>query len=71
MFWALDLDDFNGSQCGEGTYPLLKAVNRALTGRYPNRHDPNTQHDELEHMLMYSALRKPVVRGKLRIGQLP
>ena len=35
MFWSLDLDDFNGSQCGKGTYPLLKAVNRALTGQIP------------------------------------
>ena len=32
MFWALDLDDFKGSQCGEGNYPLLAAVTRALAG---------------------------------------
>ena len=32
MFWALDLDDFAGSQCGEGNYPLLTAVTRALEG---------------------------------------
>ena len=32
MFWALDLDDFKGSQCGEGKYPLLTAVTRALEG---------------------------------------
>lgn len=26
MLWSLDLDDFNGSFCGDGTYPLLTAV---------------------------------------------
>ena len=26
MFWSLPLDDFNGSQCGEGKYPLITAV---------------------------------------------
>ncbi|CAF3055430.1 unnamed protein product, partial [Rotaria sp. Silwood2] len=28
MFWAADLDDFTGSSCNEGKYPLMnKAVN--------------------------------------------
>lgn len=35
MFWALDFDDFNGNECGEGKYPLIKAVNRALEGEVP------------------------------------
>jgi len=30
MIWALDLDDFNGNFCGQGKYPLLKAMNEAL-----------------------------------------
>jgi len=30
MFWALDLDDFKGTQCNEGKYPLMTAVAVAL-----------------------------------------
>ncbi|CAL1540570.1 unnamed protein product [Lymnaea stagnalis] len=26
MIWTLDMDDFNGLQCEEGTYPLVKAI---------------------------------------------
>ena len=32
MVWALDLDDFNGKQCGQGKYPLLKAIIDRLGG---------------------------------------
>ena len=35
MFWCLDLDDFKGSQCGEGKYPLMGAVAKALGGYTP------------------------------------
>ena len=35
MFWSLDLDDFKGNQCGEGKYPLMKAVANALGGYTP------------------------------------
>jgi len=35
MFWALDLDDFSGSQCGEGKYPLINAVKKSLGGYSP------------------------------------
>ena len=31
MIWSLDLDDFSGT-CGQGNYPLLTAINQALTG---------------------------------------
>ena len=27
MVWALDFDDFTGKFCGDGKYPLLKAIN--------------------------------------------
>ncbi|KAK3089326.1 hypothetical protein FSP39_002736 [Pinctada imbricata] len=30
MVWSLDLDDFTGSVCGEGKYPLLRAINSGL-----------------------------------------
>lgn len=35
MFWALDLDDFSGSQCGQGPYPLIQAVRKYLGGYTP------------------------------------
>ena len=28
MVWALDFDDFTGSFCNKGKYPLLKAINK-------------------------------------------
>lgn len=30
MWWALDLDDFNGMMCGEGPYPLISGVKKLL-----------------------------------------
>ncbi|KAJ7371555.1 hypothetical protein OS493_024897 [Desmophyllum pertusum] len=35
MFWALDLDDFSGRQCGQGKYPLMNAVKKSLGGYTP------------------------------------
>ncbi|XP_001641690.2 chitotriosidase-1 [Nematostella vectensis] len=35
MFWALDLDDFDGSSCGKGNYPLMNAVKKYLGGYVP------------------------------------
>ena len=35
MFWALDLDDFSGSQCRQGAYPLINAVKKYLGGYTP------------------------------------
>jgi len=38
MYWALDLDDFKGSTCNEGPYPLINAGNKAFQtpGSCPN-----------------------------------
>merc|ERR1719209_2486784 len=30
MIWALDLDDFKGTFCGEGKYPLLSSIVNVL-----------------------------------------
>ena len=35
MFWALDLDDFSGSMCRQGRYPLINAVKGFLGGYTP------------------------------------
>ena len=35
MFWALDLDDFKGKYCAQGTYPLLNFVRNSLRGDAP------------------------------------
>ncbi|VDN07585.1 unnamed protein product, partial [Onchocerca ochengi] len=30
FIWALDFDDFKGTSCGKGPYPLLNAINNEL-----------------------------------------
>ena len=35
MFWSLDLDDFTGSHCGQGKYPLINAVKKELEEQKP------------------------------------
>uniref|UniRef100_A0A671EXT9 chitinase n=1 Tax=Rhinolophus ferrumequinum TaxID=59479 RepID=A0A671EXT9_RHIFE len=36
MVWAIDLDDFSGTFCGEGKYPLMNALKSALGVSTPN-----------------------------------
>jgi len=36
MFWALDLDDFRGSFCGSGRYPLIDGLKKCL-GTYTGK----------------------------------
>ena len=35
MVWNFDLDDFNAQHCGPDVYPLINAMNDALTGTPP------------------------------------
>ena len=30
MYWSLDMDDFTGTWCGQGKYPLLRVINHYL-----------------------------------------
>lgn len=32
MVWALDMDDFTGSFCNQGRYPLIKTLQTELRG---------------------------------------
>jgi hypothetical protein len=48
MFWALDLDDFSGTACNQGPYPLITAVKDVLLADdkvvvTPNPTGPTTQ----------------------------
>eukprot|EP00105_Crassostrea_gigas_P040449 XP_019924597.1 PREDICTED: probable chitinase 3 [Crassostrea gigas] len=42
MVWALDLDDFSGS-CGDGKYPLLRAINQELESPTIQQYFQNTR----------------------------
>lgn len=33
MFWAMDLDDFKGTSCNEGKFPLINAAKGAINGQ--------------------------------------
>lgn len=35
MIWALDLDDFSGSHCGQGKYPIVGTVKEELAKKAP------------------------------------
>uniref|UniRef100_A0A8D0GSA1 GH18 domain-containing protein n=1 Tax=Sphenodon punctatus TaxID=8508 RepID=A0A8D0GSA1_SPHPU len=42
MVWAIDLDDFSGSFCGEGAYPLINKLKSLLGGGCDGGVDPPT-----------------------------
>lgn len=48
MFWAIDLDDFDGQFCNQGSYPLIKTVRNEILGLTANNQnyptiDPSQQ----------------------------
>ncbi|XP_063813345.1 acidic mammalian chitinase-like isoform X2 [Pseudophryne corroboree] len=40
MVWALPLDDFSGTFCGQGKYPLMNTLKSALGISFPNCNSP-------------------------------
>ncbi|XP_008145373.2 acidic mammalian chitinase-like [Eptesicus fuscus] len=42
MVWAIDLDDFTGTFCGQGRYPLMNALKSALSVSTPNCRVPTS-----------------------------
>uniref|UniRef100_A0A7M5XHV2 chitinase n=2 Tax=Clytia hemisphaerica TaxID=252671 RepID=A0A7M5XHV2_9CNID len=43
MFWAIDLDDFTGSFCNNGKYPLMNAVKNELASGQPFTTQPPSE----------------------------
>jgi len=43
MFWALDLDDFNGKSCDQGKYPLITTARDIMNGKKPPTRPPTTK----------------------------
>jgi chitinase len=35
MFWSLDLDDFQGTVCNQGKYPLVNRARQIVMGNQP------------------------------------
>jgi len=42
MTWNIDLDDFTGTHCGAGRYPLHRTLNNALLGTVDIQREPET-----------------------------
>ncbi len=46
MVWTIDLDDFTGTFCGRGHYPLMHAMKRTLLDGEPGGGLPDTPHPD-------------------------
>lgn len=52
MVWSLDLDDFSGTFCGQGTYPLINTIKSGLgTGTSRLGPAPSNKHHETVSIL--------------------
>jgi hypothetical protein len=49
MFWAIDLDDFRGSFCNQGTYPLIKHAKALFDGGSSSSYDSNNIHNNIQY----------------------
>jgi hypothetical protein len=47
FLWTIDLDDFRGDRCGEGSYPLLTAIKNELL-------QPNEVYDVYDSSYSYA-----------------
>lgn len=47
MFWAIDIDDFNGNHCNQGKYPLINAVKKYFK---ENEHRQPTYQNRLPYV---------------------
>lgn len=41
MLWSLDMDDFDGSFCQQGKYPILRTINQLLNPKPSSKDLPN------------------------------
>ena len=56
MVWSLDLDDFSGTFCGQGRYPLINTIKTALGTGAGNTHKHTHTHSSNIFILNYILL---------------
>jgi len=56
MFWAIDIDDFGGTHCDQGFYPLINTVKKYFS---ENKYDPDQQSNEIFADLQVQTYNKP------------
>ncbi len=57
MFWAIDLDDFDGNFCNQGKYPLINTVHDTIQ----NAPEPVESENVQDHINDISSAEKRVV----------
>jgi hypothetical protein len=74
MFWAIDLDDFDGQFCNQGSYPLIKTVRNEILGLTANNQnyptiDPSQQITGLNSGDNSQQQHKPSIINNFQISQ--